>query len=66
MSTSRHAKVGSLDTSCTEDDVKEFFSNFGTVTLVELKMEPTTGRSRGFAFITFSDEAPVKFVLASG
>lgn len=29
---------------------------------VELKMNPATGESRGFAFITFSDEAPVKFV----
>lgn len=29
---------------------------------MELKMNPATGESRGFAFITFSDEAPVKFV----
>jgi len=55
--------VGALETTITEDDVREFFSNFGTVTLVELKMNPATGESRGFAFITFSDEAPVKFIL---
>ena len=29
---------------------------------VELKMDITTGLSRGFAFVSFIDEAPVKFV----
>lgn len=55
--------VGNLERNVTEDDVKEFFSNFGTVTLVELKMDITTGLSRGFAFVSFIDEAPVKFIL---
>ncbi|CAJ1399339.1 unnamed protein product [Effrenium voratum] len=55
--------VGALEKTASEDDVKEFFSNFGTVTLVELKLDLTTGVSRGFAFVSFADEGPVKFIL---
>jgi len=47
--------VGGLAAECTQDDLKEYFGKYGELERVQLKMDPTTGRSRGFAFVLFSD-----------
>lgn len=47
--------VGGLPQECTQDDLKEYFGQFGDLERVQLKMDPTTGRSRGFAFILYTD-----------
>lgn len=47
--------VGGLPQECTQDDLKEYFGKYGELERVQLKMDPTTGRSRGFAFVLFSD-----------
>lgn len=47
--------VGGLPQECTQDDLKEYFGKYGELERVQLKMDPTTGRSRGFAFILFND-----------
>lgn len=47
--------VGGLPQECTQDDLKEYFGQFGELERVQLKMDPTTGRSRGFAFVLYSD-----------
>lgn len=49
----------------TEDHFKSYFSEFGTVTKVEIITDKTTGKPRGFMFITFDDyDAVDKCVLA--
>lgn len=44
--------VGNLSFDTTENDLQEAFEQFGTVTEVGLIMDRSTGRSRGFAFVT--------------
>lgn len=46
--------VGGLPPHASEDDVRKHFSQFGGVEHCSLKTDAETGRSRGFAFITFS------------
>jgi cold-inducible RNA-binding protein len=44
--------VGNLSFETTENDLQDEFAAFGAVTEVNLMMDRTTNRSRGFAFIT--------------
>ena len=43
--------VGNLPFSATEDQVRDLFSQHGTVSSVNLIMDRETGRPRGFGFI---------------
>lgn len=57
--------VGNLPFSYTEDELKELFSEFGTVAHVKLITDRETGRSRGFGFVEFeSDEEADKAIAA--
>ena len=47
--------VGGLPQEASDEDVKEYFGQYGEIENVNLKMDPQTGRSRGFAFIVFKD-----------
>ena len=47
--------VGNMAFSTTEDKLREAFSQFGTVTKVQVIMDRETGRPRGFAFVEMSD-----------
>jgi cold-inducible RNA-binding protein len=44
--------VGNLGFDVTENDLQDFFAPFGPVSEVNLITDRTTGRSRGFAFVT--------------
>ena len=46
--------VGNLSFDTTENDLQVLFEDYGTVTEVSLVNDRVTGRSRGFAFVTFS------------
>lgn len=46
--------VGNLSFNTTENDLQDAFAAHGTVTEANLMMDRTTGRPRGFAFITMS------------
>ncbi|XP_023334541.1 RNA-binding protein squid [Eurytemora carolleeae] len=46
---------GGLPQECTQDDLKEYFGKYGELERVQLKMDPQTGRSRGFAFVLFKE-----------
>jgi cold-inducible RNA-binding protein len=47
--------VGNMSFSTTEDQLRELFSQYGTVTKVQLIMDRESGRPRGFAFVEMSD-----------
>jgi RNA recognition motif-containing protein len=46
--------VGNLPYSATEDDLKNHFSQAGTVTSVALIKDRATGRAKGFGFVEMS------------
>jgi RNA recognition motif-containing protein len=48
--------VGNLPFEANEDQVRELFSNYGTVADVKIIMDKMTGRSRGFAFVRMSTQ----------
>ncbi|KAJ8750167.1 hypothetical protein K2173_014082 [Erythroxylum novogranatense] len=58
--------VGGIPASVTEDEFKEFFSQFGEVIEHQIMRDHSTNRSRGFGFITFDRELVVDDLLARG
>ena len=46
--------VGNLDFKVTENDLQDAFAAHGTVVEANLIIDRTTGRPRGFAFVTMS------------
>ncbi|NP_001155365.1 heterogeneous nuclear ribonucleoprotein A/B S homeolog isoform X1 [Xenopus laevis] len=55
--------VGGLNPEAGEDKIREYFETFGEIEAVELPMDPKTNKRRGFVFITFKEEEPVKKIL---
>merc|ERR1719464_1335942 len=56
--------VGGLSWQTSQDKLREYFGQFGTVTDVLVMKDPITQRSRGFGFITFSNPDAVDRVLS--
>jgi len=58
--------VGGIKEEIEEEDMRDFFSEFGTITdLVRMK-DKETGRKKGFGFVEFNDYDPVdKLVLTA-
>ncbi|KAG5325610.1 SQD protein, partial [Pseudoatta argentina] len=61
----RHGKifVGGLSTELSDDDIKNFFSQFGTIVEVEMPFDKTKNQRKGFCFITFESEQVVNELL---
>ncbi|KAM3831986.1 heterogeneous nuclear ribonucleoprotein D-like isoform 3-T3 [Vipera latastei] len=57
--------VGGLSPDTSEEQIKEYFGGFGEIENIELPMDTKTNERRGFCFITYSDEEPVKKLLES-
>jgi cold-inducible RNA-binding protein len=47
--------VGNLSFNTTENDLQDAFGTHGLVTAVDLIMDKMTGRSRGFGFVTMTN-----------
>ncbi|AAS51760.2 ADL160Wp [Eremothecium gossypii ATCC 10895] len=55
--------IGGLNWETTEDNLREYFSKYGNVTEVKIMRDGTTGRSRGFGFLSFADASSVDEVV---
>lgn len=59
--------VGSLAWATTDDSLKQFFSQAGTVVSARVIMDRATGRSKGFGFVEMStDEEAQKAIQLAG
>eukprot|EP00250_Pteridium_aquilinum_P011981 c20432_g2_i2 orf=647-1504(-) len=58
--------VGGIPTSVTEDEFQEYFSKFGKITERQIMQDRSSGRSRGFGFVTFESEDSVDELLSHG
>ena len=52
--------VGNMSFKTSESDLRATFGQFGTVTDVYIASDRETGRPRGFAFVTFSNDTESK------
>ncbi len=48
--------IANLPPETTQQDLQTMFSEAGTVSLVEVVMDPKSGRSRGFGFVTMPNQ----------
>ena len=57
--------VGNLSFNTTENDLQDAFAAHGTVTEANLMMDRTTGRPRGFAFVTMGSPEEAQKAIAA-
>jgi len=55
--------VGALPQEAKDTDIKEYFETYGEIDSINLKMDQTTGRSRGFAFVVFKTVEGIEAAL---
>lgn len=55
--------VGNLSYSVTEHDLRQFYSEFGSISEVIIPQDRETGRVRGFAFVSFENQAEAQNAL---
>ncbi|KAG6391839.1 hypothetical protein SASPL_149600 [Salvia splendens] len=58
--------IGGIPTTVDDDEFRDFFSNYGEVKEQQIMRDHSTGRSRGFGFITFESDQSVDDLLAKG
>lgn len=57
---------GGLSWDTTEQDIMDYFREFGDVMTVHMKYDITTGRARGFGFVTFKTAETVEAIIPAG
>jgi cold-inducible RNA-binding protein len=57
--------VGNLSFEVTENDLQDCFAAHGAVTEVNLMLDRSTGRSRGFAFVTMATDEAAQAAIAA-
>lgn len=58
--------VGGIPWSADDSDLEMAFSHLGTVKEAKVILDKDTGRSRGFGFVTFEDEAEAASAVEVG
>jgi RNA recognition motif-containing protein len=56
--------VGNLSYELTEEDLKQAFGEFGTVSSVKIIMDRYTGRSKGFGFVEMANDEEGKNAIS--
>lgn len=57
--------VGNLPFSTTEDELREFFGQHGSVTSAAIVIDRDTGRPRGFGFVEMANDEEAKQAIAA-
>ncbi|KAJ1417036.1 hypothetical protein B484DRAFT_305050, partial [Ochromonadaceae sp. CCMP2298] len=57
--------VGNLPFKITKNDLEALFSRFGTVIGINIREDRTTGKPKGFGFVTFDSDEPAAAAIAS-
>jgi RNA-binding protein 39 len=52
-----------LHFNLTESDIRQVFEPFGDLEFVDLHKDPTTGRSKGYAFVQYKRSEDAKMAL---
>lgn len=58
--------VGGLGRNINEKEIREYFTQYGEIENVNIKTDPFSGQSRGFAFVQFVNAKTVDDLLAAG
>ena len=56
--------VGGLSWDTTDDGLRQAFASFGEITEAKVITDRDTGRSRGFGFVTFTQEEDAKKAIS--
>ncbi|KFB47126.1 heterogeneous nuclear ribonucleoprotein [Anopheles sinensis] len=56
--------VGGLSWETSDKELREHFGQYGEIESINVKTDPNTGRSRGFAFIVYKSAASIDKVVA--
>lgn len=56
--------VGNLSYNTTEDELREFFAQFGNIDDIKLIIDFSTGRSKGFGFVTYTSAQDCETAVA--
>lgn len=61
----RHGKifVGGLSAELSDDDIKDYFGQFGTIIELEMPFDKQKNQRKGFCFLTFESEQVVQDIL---
>ncbi|OGT53784.1 MAG: hypothetical protein A3E84_02135 [Gammaproteobacteria bacterium RIFCSPHIGHO2_12_FULL_42_13] len=57
--------VGNLPYTTTEDELRDYFTQYGNIEDIKLIIDFNTGRSKGFGFITYSSNQECENALAA-
>jgi RNA recognition motif-containing protein len=52
--------ISNLSFNVTDDDLRDYFAEYGEVSSAKVIMDKFTGKSRGFAFVEMSDDDAAK------
>ncbi|KAF3961863.1 hypothetical protein CMV_013562 [Castanea mollissima] len=58
--------VGGIPPSLTNEELKEYFSSYGSIVDHQIMVDHKTGRPRGFGFVTFESEDSVEEIFLEG
>ncbi|MCE9527085.1 MAG: RNA-binding protein [Planctomycetales bacterium] len=63
---SKNLYVGNLPFATTDEDLRQAFGAFGTVTSAQVVSDKETGRSRGFGFVEMADGGEAAIAALNG